>query len=175
MTRLLLSASVALLCASALPYRVRYDLPAIPSPATPEYVIPAEYQETVEAAAHSAGVPLWIFARLIARESGYDPSAVNINRRGRRVVSCDLGIAQLNDQYLPDFEWFDNGGRPFNPMNPDEALPVAARYLARMYRATGSWRLAVAAYNCGLSRLQAGGMPERTVEHVEAVMQGVDV
>jgi soluble lytic murein transglycosylase-like protein len=137
---------------------------------SPPYTVPAVYMDSVQQATDSAEVPLWLFARLIERESGWDPLALNHNRNGTK----DLGIAQFNDRYLPDFTWFDNDGKTFNPWKPTEALPVAARYLRRLYDATHNWRDAVLAYNAGLSRVREGNVPSSSVRHADFVMGGYE-
>lgn len=117
-------------------------------------------------AAWSSGVPVWIFARLVSAESGYQIDLVGVNVDGTR----DLGIAQLNSRYLGAFADYFNGGRVFDPFDPAQALPIAARYLADLYHATGDWSRALAAYNCGLSRVLKGQIPERTKAYVAKVM-----
>lgn len=140
------------------------------SPSRPAWTAPGEYAALVESAARVAGVPPRILGRLLERESSWRSGAVGVNRDGTR----DLGIAQLGERWLSDFAWFDNGGEPFDPFSPAEAIPVAARYLARLHRATGDWRAAVAAYNCGLSRVRAGRIPERTLDYIAAIFEGTE-
>lgn len=139
--------------------------------AEPFWSAPSASIETlVRSAAASSGAPAWILGRLLARESGWRSGAVGTNDDG----SHDLGIAQLGARWIADFVRFDNSGAPFDPFNPAEAIPVAARYLARLRRAAGSWRRAVAAYNCGLSRVRGGTVPAATVEYVAEIFAGVD-
>jgi soluble lytic murein transglycosylase-like protein len=119
----------------------------------------------VAAEAEDAGVPGWLAYSLIDAESGWRVFAVNVNRNGTR----DLGLAQLNDRSLDEFAWRYNDGRPVNPFDPATAARVALRYLAALYRATGNWEGAVAAYNCGLARYRTGNIPETTARHVARI------
>jgi len=137
------------------------DVPDFP------FQAPEEYAPLVALAAASAGIPAWILARVISAESAWDPGAIRKNDDGSR----DLGIAQLSERWLPDFAWFDNAGAHVDPFDPNQAIPVAARYLARLYRASGDWRSAVAAYNCGLSRVLARAIPERSRAYVKSVFE----
>jgi soluble lytic murein transglycosylase-like protein len=166
MTRSMLALACAL---AALPVgsSSRPFVLAAPIPREPAFRLPLRYSATVERAARRAGVPVWLLARLLEAESGFRPRVVNTNSDGSR----DLGIAQLGERWMADFVWFDNGGRGFDPMRPEEAIPVAARYLSRLRRALGSWELAVAAYNAGPGRVERGEIPERTRRYVAEVMQ----
>lgn len=60
------------------------------------------------------------------------------------------GIMQLKPQYhLSSFD---------ERTNPRIAIPYAAKYLAQNFLRFGNWRDAVAAYNCGPTRLEATGI-----------------
>lgn len=129
---------------------------------------PQRFRRIILTAAAGAGVPVKILDGVLHEESKYNPLAQNTNTNG----SVDHGIAQLNGEFLADFQHFDNDGRPFDPYSPEEAIPVAARYLARLYRATGSWFDAVCAYNAGIGRVRRGTVPRRTWQYAERVMEG---
>ena len=126
------------------------------------YAIPREYAAIACHECIQKDVPLWIYARLINKESRWNKNCISKNGNGTK----DLGIAQLNSAYLPDFQWFDNSGVPFDPFNPDEAIPVSIRYLARLHRAFKSWPLAIAAYNCGPGAVSRGCIPASTAKYV---------
>jgi soluble lytic murein transglycosylase-like protein len=132
----------------------------------PPYSIPKRYIDVVTKSAVDNGIPVWLLARLIEYESSWNSKTNRKNMNGSR----DLGIAQFNDRYLTDYYWFDNGGKKFDPMNPYEAIPVMARYLKRLYRATGEWRLAVLAYNVGLSRVRRWEIPKIGLVHMKRIM-----
>lgn len=121
----------------------------------------------VEESARAEGIPSWILARLIDAESRWNPDARSKpNKNGTR----DLGICQLNSRYLGDFARMFNGGKAIDPMDPYQAVPVAARYLADCYEAVDNWPGAIASYNCGLSRVLSGNVPASTLKYVEKVM-----
>ena len=128
-------------------------------------IVPDKYAILVKESAITAGVPIVPFARLLEMESNFVANARNKNRNG----TIDKGIPQFNSAFMSDFVWFDNEGRPFDPDDPSEAIPVAARYLRRLYRATGSWWLAFASYNCGLSKVQRGNIPLSTKERTDFI------
>lgn len=145
---------------------------ALGVPSVPEYPeavllsppVPWRYAETLADECVETGVPYWIAARLFAWESGFRSSARNVNQNGTE----DLGIAQLNTGYMA--EWERIAGGPVDPLDGYASIRVGVRYLAELYRATGSWRGAVAAYNCGLGRYRRGDLPAGTKRHVRAVL-----
>ena len=91
------------------------------------------YLSMARAAARRHGVPEDLFLRLVEQESGWNPRA--------RSQKGALGLAQLMPQTAARLG--------IDPQDPYQNLEGGARYLARQYRAFGSWRLALAAYNAG--------------------------
>jgi len=130
----------------------------------PPYWIPERYQRIAAAEAAAHGVPLWLLGRLIEAESGWDPYAVGVNADGSR----DEGLAQLNSRYSDGFDCF-NAGLPVDPFDPGHALRIACGILVSHREATGSWRGAVEAYNCGLGRWRRGDLPAVTIRHVSLI------
>lgn len=139
---------------------------ALQDPAPLAVCVPWRYAETLADVCESAGVPYWIAARLFARESGWVSTARNVNPNG----TADVGIAQLNTRYMSDWERIAGG--PVNPLDGHESIRVGVLYLAQLYRATGTWADALAAYNCGLGRWRTGRIPASTRRHVAAIMGG---
>lgn len=86
-----------------------------------------------QAAATRHGVPAGLFLRLVAQESGWNPTA--------RSVKGALGLAQLMPETARDLG--------VDPLDPAQNLEGGARYLRAQYEAFGSWPLALAAYNAG--------------------------
>lgn len=161
--------SLAVLLAVLYLFPAGGALGARPVPAYPEAAllppsVPWRYVETLATECAETGVPYWIAARLFAWESGWRAAARNVNPNGTE----DLGIAQLNSAYLSYFARFSDG--PLDPLDGHTSIRVGVRYLAELYRATGSWRGAVAAYNCGPGRYRRGNLPAGTVRHVRAVL-----
>lgn len=117
----------------------------------------SEWIGEARAAARRHGIPEDLFLRLVRQESGWNPGAVS--RKGA------LGLAQL----MPETAALLG----VDPFDPRQNLEGGARYLALQYRAFGSWRLALAAYNAGPGAVtQHGGIPPfaETQGYVVAIM-----
>src|ERR1700743_2185767 len=98
----------------------------------------------IESAARATGLPLEFFARLIWQESRFQPDAVGpMTRYGQRAQ----GIAQFMPGTAGDRGLLD-------PMNPVQALPKSAEFLAELRSQFGNLGLAAAAYNAGPRRGQ---------------------
>ncbi len=102
------------------------------------------YLKMAKDAARRYGVPIDLFLRLIQQESGWKAKA--------RSHKGAIGLAQLMPGTARKLR--------VNPHDPYENLDGGARYLAEQYRAFGSWRLALAAYNAGPGAVKKyGGVP----------------
>jgi len=118
----------------------------------------------LESAAKANELPLAFLARVIWRESRFDPRAVGpVTRSGGRAQ----GIAQFMPGTAAERGLLD-------PFNPVEALPQAASFLSQLRQQFGNLGLAAAAYNAGPARIQgwlAGtrSMPAETRAYVEAI------
>jgi soluble lytic murein transglycosylase-like protein len=132
-----------------------------------EPAFPLPHGPLARSLAIEAGIPPLLLARLIAYESGWVQNRVGRNSNGTE----DYGLMQLNGAYLAEFAWRYNGGKTFDPFDSRMNLRIGTRHLATLYRVTGSWRAAVSAYNCGLSRYRSGKLPASTLRYVEAVYQ----
>jgi hypothetical protein len=113
----------------------------------------------IEASATAAGLDPHFFARLIWRESLFDPAAVS--PKGAR------GIAQ----FIPSTAALRGLADPFDA---EKALGASAVYLAELTRAYGNIGLAAVAYNGGEARAarykaEGGPLPDETVAYVEAI------
>jgi len=138
------------------PHNLPEGVPLSPPPTTSP-ASPTDYRALARQAALANGVPPALFARLITRESNWDPDVVG--------VTGDVGIAQLNPTFHPRAVAED----------PQKALPYAARYLKRLFDRFGTWEQAVAAYNWGPSNLATHGidnMPPSVQAYVYAVAWG---
>lgn len=91
------------------------------------------YLSAAREAARRHGVPEDLFLRLIQQESGWNPTAKS--HKGA------LGLAQLMPGTAERLR--------VDPSDPHQNLDGGARYLSQQFRAFGSWRLALAAYNAG--------------------------
>jgi len=97
------------------------------------------YGSTAATAAAVAGVPIDVFLSLITHESSWNPAAVG--------AAGDVGLAQVLPATAANPGY---GVASFDPHNPVTNLFGAAQYLAALYRQTGNWRQALAAYNAGI-------------------------
>jgi hypothetical protein len=118
----------------------------------------------LQSAATANTLPLPFLARVIWRESRFDPDAVGPKTRGGAHAQ---GIAQ----FMPGTAAEQDLADPFDPV---EALPKAAAYLAALRDRFGNLGLAAAAYNAGPARVQGWldgrrTMPDETRAYVAAV------
>ncbi|MEI4195159.1 lytic transglycosylase domain-containing protein [Roseovarius sp. E0-M6] len=103
-----------------------------------------QYLVMAKSAATRHGVPEHLFLRLVQQESGWKPTA--LSHKGA------IGLAQLMPMTARKLS--------VDPHDPAQNLDGGARYLAQQYRAFGSWRLALAAYNAGPGAVKKyGGVP----------------
>jgi len=118
----------------------------------------------IESAARANGLPLEFFARLIWQESRFQPDAVGpMTRYGQRAQ----GIAQFMPGTAGERGLLD-------PLNPVQALPKSAEFLAELRSQFGNLGLAAAAYNAGPRRVQewlagTGAMPYETRHYVYVI------
>lgn len=99
------------------------------------------YLDMARSAAQRHNVPEDLFLKLVQQESGFNAKAVS--------PKGALGLAQLMPATAKVLG--------VDPHDPYENLDGGARYLAEQYRAFGSWRLALAAYNAGPAAVQKYG------------------
>jgi hypothetical protein len=116
--------------------------------------------DLIEAHAEQNGLPKDYFARLIWKESRFDPNAVS-------PVGAE-GIAQ----FMPGTAKMRGLADPFDI---EQAIPASAKYLGEMKVSYGNLGLAAAAYNAGENRvsrwLGSGGfLPMETESYVFDVM-----
>lgn len=115
------------------------------------------YLETAKSMARKYNVPEDLFLRLVQQESGWKPGAVS--HKGA------IGLAQL----MPGTARVLG----VNPRDPVQNLEGGARYLSRMYRKFGNWRLALAAYNAGPAAVEKhNGVPpyRETRDYVRKIL-----
>jgi soluble lytic murein transglycosylase-like protein len=125
----------------------------------------APYQDAIAYAADSNGVPVSVLAWLLWKESRYNPDIISGAKRSR--VGA-LGIAQ----FMPATA-IDELGSVAAALDPSIAIPGAARYLAKLYGATGTWAQALAAYNWGIGNVQRKGLsvaPPETVDYYTTIL-----
>lgn len=104
-------------------------------------------------------MPEWFLARLIWKESSFNPNAVS-------PVGAQ-GIAQFMPATAKERGLDD-------PFEPQQALPASAAFLSDLHKALGNLGLAAAAYNAGEARVRRwlageGSLPEETRHYVHSV------
>lgn len=105
-------------------------------------------------------LPRNLLARVAYQESSFNPDAYN-------VATTASGLMQIVPRWHPEI---------VDPFNPSEAIPYAAKYLRELYDKTGSWKMALAAYNWGIGNLQKYGIqhaPEETRNYVAQISHDV--
>lgn len=115
------------------------------------------FLNTAKNAARKHGIPEDLFLRLVQQESGFNPNA--------RSHKGAIGLAQLMPQTARALK--------VNPNDPHQNLEGGARYLKKMYRKFGSWRLALAAYNAGPGAVEKhNGVPpyKETQNYVRKIL-----
>ena len=112
------------------------------------------YSGMARDAARAHGVPEDLFLRLVQQESGWNPEA--LSHKGA------YGLAQLMPGTARRLG--------VNREDPAQNLSGGARYLKQQYDAFGSWRLALAAYNAGPTRVdRRRKLPRETHGYIHCV------
>lgn len=129
-------------------------------PKSPKLVTVGRVCDLIEAEAKVHGLPREFLARLIWKESRFDPNAVS-------PVGAE-GIAQ----FMPGTAALRGLSDPYDV---DQAIPASARYLAELRAGFGNLGLAAAAYNAGENRVarwlsRGGFLPLETENYVLDVM-----
>ena len=105
-----------------------------------------KYRALIAATEQKNGIPSGILHRLIMQESHFRTDIITGATRSKTGA---LGIAQ----FMPSTAKQELGS--INAaLNPLVAIEGAGRYLAKLYKSTGNWTSAVAAYNWGIGNVQ---------------------
>jgi len=115
--------------------------------------------EIISQEARRRALPETFLARLIWKESSFNPKAVS-------AVGAQ-GIAQFMPATAKERGLDD-------PFEPQQALPASAAFLSDLHKALGNLGLAAAAYNAGEARVRRwlageGSLPEETRHYVYSV------
>jgi soluble lytic murein transglycosylase-like protein len=111
-------------------------------------LIPAKYLQAFRSAETRNGIPTNLLARQGWQESRYRADAVS-----------PVGAKGLM-QFMPATA--DEFG--INPLDPYQSIDAAGRYMAMLFRMTGSWASALAAYNWGIGNVQRKGLGAAPLE-----------
>lgn len=130
------------------------------------WIPPEKYAATIRAAEAAHGLPVDMLARLLWQECRYREEIIT----GRvRSPAGALGIAQFMPATAREVG--------IDPLNPAQAIPTAAAYLARLYRMFGTWSEALAAYNWGMGNVTRKGLaaaPRETRAYYREILADVN-
>ena len=124
-----------------------------------EIKTPRQICRLVENEARKNGLPPSYFARFLWTESKFDPNLTS--------PEGDAGIAQFSQQLAEERRLED-------PLDPRQAIPEAAKYLAFLRVKFGNLGLAAAAYDAGESAVEKWlvgeeALPPQTQDYVSAI------
>jgi soluble lytic murein transglycosylase-like protein len=129
----------------------------------PRRDVPQEYKALFEAAYQETGTPLEVIESIAYVESGFNPAAESALRESGYQ---DLGMFQFNTRYKAWYEEKYNGGEYFNPMDPTEAVRIAALHLQFLYGRYGCWPTAILAYNAGIGAVDNDRIPDGSWDYL---------
>lgn len=128
------------------------------------------YDSLITSSADTYGIPPEVLYKLLKTESNFRPEII-VGRR--RSSTGALGIAQ----FMPATA-IEEMGSVEAALNPEIAIPAAARYLAKLQRSFGGdLTKAVAAYNWGIGNVKRKTLARAPLETVNYVFKilGVDI
>jgi soluble lytic murein transglycosylase-like protein len=123
------------------------------------------YVESIARAEHDNGIPQSLLARVLYQESRYRPEIVS---GAVRSGAGATGIAQLMPATARELG--------VDPLDAEQSIDGAARYLRRLYDSLGDWAKTLAAYNWGIGNVQRRGLgaaPLETRRYVSEILADV--
>lgn len=115
--------------------------------------VPSQYRAAIATAETANGIPDGMLARLLWQESRYRPEIID----GRKTSPVGaLGIAQFMPATAA--EW------GVDPLDAFSSIAGAGRYLAWLFKQTGAWDRALAAYNWGVGNVNRKGLERAPAE-----------
>lgn len=115
--------------------------------------VPEIYRGAIASAEQNHGLPDQMLARLLWQECRYKPSIIS---GAVRSPAGALGIAQFMPATAAEMG--------VDPLDPFAAIDASARYLRSLYRQTGAWDKALAAYNWGIGNVNRKGLSRAPTE-----------
>lgn len=115
------------------------------------------------------GIPTDLLGRLLYQESSYLTAIIT---GAQRSPVGALGIAQFMPATAISLG--------INPLNPQEAIPAAGKYLVSLFNSLGQWSYALGAYNWGIGNFRkylAGKatIPQETQNYIAQIIADVPV
>lgn len=127
--------------------------------------IPTEYRASIANVETVYGLPSGMLGRLLWQESHYRQDIIAGKTKS---PAGALGIAQFMPATAAELG--------IDPLEPYQSINAAGLYLSRLYRATGDWTSALAAYNWGVGNVQRKGLataPPETVAYYSSIMSDI--
>lgn len=118
-----------------------------------------QYDHLFTAAEQRYGLPAGLLRRMAYQESRFNPAAVS-------PVGA-VGILQFMPATAKEFG--------IEPRNAAQSIDAAGKYMAQLYKATGTWTKALAAYNWGVGNVMRKGMSAAPAETVAYAAMAQDV
>lgn len=126
-----------------------------------------QYREAITRAEEQYGIPTSLLGRLLFQESHFRPDIINGTKRSSAGA---IGIAQFMPGTARELG--------VDPLNADQAIAGAGRYLRQLYDRLGTWTEALAAYNWGIGNVKRKGLaaaPAETRAYVLEILNDVEV
>lgn len=125
--------------------------------------------------AYITEVPVWIACRFIGQESVGNPLAGVWNERAVSRKGA-LGLTQTMPVNVGLFSELYFHGQPWDPFDPYQSIWAGLHYLADQHERTGSWRVALMAFNGGLGHWldpkKYGEWQPESINYVRAILGG---
>lgn len=125
------------------------------------------YADAIRAAEVKYSLPDSLLARVLYQESRFRQDIIT---GATKSSAGAVGIAQFMPATARDLG--------IDPLNTDQSIDGAGRYLRQLFNQTGSWDRALAAYNWGIGNVQRKGLdaaPLETRNYVSQVLADVAV
>lgn len=127
--------------------------------------IPPEYAGAIRSAELTHGLPEGLLGRLLWQESHFRKDIINGTTKSRAGA---MGIAQFMPPTAAQYK--------INPLDPFQSIDGAGRYMSDLYRTTGDWASALAAYNWGIGNISRKGIaaaPPETVNYYSQILSDI--